>query len=61
MRPVPAVLDVPNVKVNMETQHTIPLLSVHYLLWEKLQKKYCKPTGRGGKLFSGDVKYTMSA
>ena len=55
MRPAPAVLDVPNVKVKMETQHSNPLLSLHELLWEKLQKKVYKSMGCGEKLFSGDV------
>jgi hypothetical protein len=48
MRPAPAVLDVRNVKVKMETQHSIPLLSPQELLWEKLQKVY-KSMGRGEK------------
>jgi hypothetical protein len=61
MRPAPAVLNVPKVKIKMETQHSIPLLSPHELLWEKLQKKVYKTMGRGEKLFSGDVMYKMSA
>jgi hypothetical protein len=61
MRPAPAALDVPNVKVKMETQHSILLLSPHELLWEKLQKKVYKLMGRGEKLFGGDVMHKMSA
>jgi hypothetical protein len=57
----PVVLDVPNVKIKMETQHSIPLLSLHELLWEKLQKKAYKSMGLEEKLFSGDVMYRMSA
>jgi len=61
MWPAPAILDVPNVKVKRETQHSIPLLSPHELLWGKLQKKVYKSMSRGEKLFSGDVMYRMSA
>jgi hypothetical protein len=49
MRPAPAVLDVPNVKVKMGTKHSIPLLSPHELLREKLQKTFYKSMGHGAK------------
>lgn len=61
MQPAPAFLDVPIVKVKMETQHSTPPLSPHELLREKLQKKVYKSMGRGEKLFSGEVMYRMSA
>jgi len=60
MRPAPAVLDMPNVKVKMGTDHSIPVLSPHELLREKLQNKFYKSMGHGENLFSGDVMYRLS-